>query len=150
MVNNHYNYKMLIGNYHHSIQARGRLAIPAAFRKQLLEGAILTRGIESNLNLLPFNTWSKLTQNLGSHPLVSTQDRQIRRLIAHSAISADFDDQGRLHISKDLLLWAHLDKKVVIAGSINWVEIWDIDLYLEHLKDLEDKSQDIAASISKS
>jgi MraZ protein len=135
---------MLLGSYYYSLQAKGRLAIPAAFRPQLGDNAIITRGIEPCLYLLPFNIWSNLIKGLGDNPLAGQETRQLRRLLAHSAQPAEFDDQGRILINSNLITWASLEKKVVIAGSIDWVEIWDINTYNQHLEKLEAESEDIA------
>lgn len=124
---------MLIGAYHHRLQAKGRLAIPPAFRDNLGEQAIITRGIEPCLQLLPFEIWSKLLSDLGTHPLVGVKQRQLRRLLGHQASLAEFDTQGRITILQPLRDWAGLKHRVVIAGSIDWVEIWDQTTYLKSL-----------------
>ena len=121
---------MLIGSYQHRLETKGRLAIPASFRKILKPNqAVLTVGLETCLYLLPFNTWQNLTAQLGNHPLVSQEQRQLRRSLAHTAQDATFDAQGRIRISQSLIDAADLNKTVVVAGSIDWVEIWDIDQY---------------------
>lgn len=140
---------MLIGQFHHSLEDKGRLAIPPSYRQHLGDNPILTRGIETNLNLLPFNTWSNLIANLGTHPLAAQSDREMTRLIAQSASEITFDPQGRLLIPKLLRNWAQLKSKVVIAGSVNWVEIWDLEIYTEYIASLEAKSQEIAASLTQ-
>lgn len=134
---------MLIGSFYHSLQGKGRLAIPARFRTSLGEQPILTRGLEPCLQLLPFDIWSKLTQSLGSHPLESTASRKLRRLIAHQASPIEFDSQGRILIPKTLRGLVGLEKKVVIAGSIDWVEIWDRDTYHSHLETINQESQSL-------
>ncbi len=141
---------MLIGSFHHSLQTKGRLAIPASFRPELGDNPILTRGLEPHLTLLPFNTWSELIKNLGTHPLVGPNDRSLRRLIAHSATQVDFDSQGRIHLPKLLRDWANLQSKVVIAGSVHWVEIWNPVTYATHLDTLNTKSQELAVPVNQS
>ncbi len=124
---------MLIGSYYHRLQTKGRLAIPVAFRHALGEQPILTRGLEPHLNLLPFNTWSNLVSELGTHPLVDKNKRRLRRLLAHNAHQVDFDAQGRILLPQALIDWGKLSQRIVIAGSIHWVEIWDQNLYNQEL-----------------
>ncbi len=139
---------MLIGSYYHSLQAKGRLAIPTAYRQQLGEKPILARGIEQCLYLLPFDIWSRLLQGLGNNPLSGRESRNLRRLLAHSAVAIEFDDQGRVLVPENLRTWANLEKKVVIAGSVDWVEIWDLTTYHHHLESLETQSEDIAERLT--
>lgn len=127
---------MLIGSFHHTLEAKGRLAIPKSFRKDLGDQPILTVGLETCLQLLPFNTWRKLTQNLGSHPLEGQTQRDLRRIIANQAVEVTFDAQGRILIPDYLSVTVNLDKKVVVAGSIDWVEIWDRETYVIYLNQL--------------
>jgi MraZ protein len=140
---------MLIGSYYHSLQAKGRLAIPAAFRSQLGDKPILTRGIEQCLYILPFDIWSKLIAGIGEHPLSGRDSRNLRRLLAHTATQIEFDDQGRIIVPDTLRLWANLEQKVVVAGSINWVEIWDQTTYHHQLETLEAQAEDVAERVSK-
>ncbi|PIR62475.1 MAG: division/cell wall cluster transcriptional repressor MraZ [Candidatus Pacebacteria bacterium CG10_big_fil_rev_8_21_14_0_10_42_12] len=139
---------MLVGNYHHSLQSKRRLAIPASFRKELGENAMITRGIEQCLNILPFNIWSDLTKNLGSNPLAGADSRNFRRLLGHEAYELEYDSQGRVVIPQSLIEWASLSKTVVVAGSINWIEVWDVELYKNALEDLKADTSKIAERIS--
>lgn len=141
---------MFIGSFYHSLQAKGRLAIPARFRSNLGEQPILTRGLDSCLQLLPFDIWSKLTQTLGNNPLEPQKQRQLRRWLANAATQAEFDNQGRILIPKNLRETAHLTKKVVITGSLDWVEIWDVETYHQHLDQVEANSQDLVEQINSS
>ena len=141
---------MLIGSFHHSLQEKGRLAIPARFRESLGDNPILTQGIETCLFLLPFNNWSSLIHDLGSNPLAGADSRNLRRLLAHQAVEVEFDAQGRIIIPRPLIDWADLKKKIVVAGSIDWVEIWDIDQYQATVDSISAQSQSIAQRITQS
>lgn len=139
---------MLIGHYLHSLQTKGRLAIPASFRTKLGKKPIITRGIETCLQILPFNTWSKMLESLGTHPLASANSRDLKRLLAHNASELDFDSQGRIHVPSYLIEWAKLKKKVFVAGSVDWVEIWDPHTYHRYMQSIESKSRDLAESLA--
>lgn len=139
---------MFIGSYHHNLQGKRRLAIPSQFRESLGETAIITRGIEQCLQILPFNIWNDVTQNLGTHPLVGRAQRDMRRLLAHQAYSVEFDAQGRILIPQSLCDFATLSKTVVVAGSIQWIELWDVDLYKTYLTQIENQTETIAERIA--
>lgn len=139
---------MFLGNYHHNLQEKKRLAIPADFRKQLGDKPIITRGIETCLNILPFNIWNELTNNLGNNPLVGADKRNLRRLLAHEAYVLEFDSQGRIAIPATLIQRANLDKRVVVAGSINWIEIWDHETYSKFMSKLDNQTSAIAERIN--
>ena len=135
---------MLIGNFHHTLEQKGRLAIPKQFRDALGDNPILTIGFETCLQLLPFNTWSDLTKDLGTHPLEKQHQRELRRLLSHSAASPNFDSQGRISLPTNLIAYANLKKKVVVAGSIDWIEIWDLDAYTQHISTLKQEATNLA------
>lgn len=139
---------MFLGNYHHNLQDKKRLAIPADFRGNLGEDPIITRGIDNCLNILPFNIWNEMTNNLGNNPLVNADKRNLRRLLAHEAYKVEFDSQGRIVIPQSLIEWAQLEKKVVVAGSINWIELWNLELYKEYMETIKSDTGSIAERIT--
>lgn len=139
---------MLIGNYHHTIEAKGRLAIPKLFRSHLSDQLILTPGLETCLQLLPFNTWRKLTMTLGDHPLAGAPERDLRRYLASQAVEATFDSQGRIFIPDYLRHQAELTRKVVVIGVIDWVEIWDTVLYANTMSTLAATAPTLAAKLT--
>jgi len=138
---------MLIGSYHYHLEAKGRLAIPKTFQTDLGDQPILTRGIETCLQLLPFNTWKKLTQNLGDNPLSGTLERQLRRLLAGQAAQISYDTQGRILIPDYLRDTAGLTHQVVVTGAIDWVEIWDRNTYVDYMADITSKAPALAQQL---
>lgn len=124
---------MFIGHYYHSIENKGRLAIPASFRDQLQSGGVLTWGLDGCLFLFPASSWQKLSDKLASLSMTNPQARQLTRLLVQSASDLNLDNQGRTLIPEHLRKIANLKKQVVVAGSLNRVEIWDRDTYHEHL-----------------
>lgn len=124
---------MFIGRYYHTIEAKGRLAIPVSFREELRSGGVITWGLDGCLFLFPDLYWQKLSEKLASLPLTSTPARKLVRHLAQSASPLDLDGQGRTLIPEYLRQQAQLKKQVVVAGALTRVEIWDRDLYHEHL-----------------
>ncbi|OGD83648.1 division/cell wall cluster transcriptional repressor MraZ [Candidatus Collierbacteria bacterium RIFOXYD1_FULL_40_9] len=124
---------MFIGHYYHSIEAKGRLAIPATFRQQLASGGVVTWGLDGCLFLFPSSYWQKLSEKLASLPMTNPQARNLTRLLVQSASDLNLDIQGRTLIPEHLRKIANLKKQVVVAGSLNRIEIWDRDNYHKHL-----------------
>ena len=138
---------MFLGRYYHSLEDKGRLAIPASFRQLLGKHPILTRGLDSCLYLFSSTTWSKLIADLNTSPLAPEDTRTLTRLLAHDAQILEFDAQGRSLLNRELRQFAHLTKQVVVAGSATWVEIWDQARYHQYLNNAQTNIDQIAARI---
>lgn len=124
---------MFTGRYYHTIEAKGRLAIPQAFREGLESGGVVTWGMDGCLFLFPNSYWQKFSEKLGSLSLTNQTARNLTRLLVQSAVDLNLDAQGRTLIPEHLRLQANLKKQVVVAGSLTRIEIWDRDLYHQHL-----------------
>ena len=124
---------MFTGRYYHTIETKGRLAIPQAFREELISGGVVTWGMDGCLFLFPSSYWQKFSEKLASLSLTNPQARNLTRLLVQSAVDLNLDGQGRTLIPDYLREQANLKKQVVVAGSLTRIEIWDKDLYHEHL-----------------
>lgn len=140
---------MFIGRYYHHLEDKGRLSIPKKFRKELKSGGVTTRGMDGCLFLFPASSWQKLSEKLASLPLTSPQARQFVRLLVQSATPLDLDPQGRTLIPQHLRETANLDKNIVVAGALTRIEIWDRDLYHQHLDNLEKQTEQIEEQLSQ-
>ena len=116
---------MFIGEYHHQLDDKGRLAIPVKFRGDLAKGAVVTRGLDSSLFLLPLEEWGKLADSLANLPLGQANSRAFSRLMLAGAMDVKFDKQGRFIVPEYLRKYGKLDKKVVIVGVSTRLELWD-------------------------
>lgn len=125
---------MFIGHYYHSIEAKGRLAIPASFREELTSGGVVTWGLDGCLFLFPNSYWQKFSEKLASLSLTNQTARNLTRLLVQSASELDLDGQGRTLIPEHLRKQANLKKQVVVAGSLNRIEIWDQETYHKHIE----------------
>lgn len=141
--------KMLIGEYKHTIDAKKRLAIPAKLRKDLGEGAVLTRGLDSCLALYPLKEWEKMTEKMGNLPSGKIDARGFSRLILAGAVAVEFDSLGRILIPEFLKQYAALAKNVVIAGVYNRLEIWDEKKWEEYKQHVERDVGDIAQRLGE-
>lgn len=118
---------MFIGEYNHTIDAKGRLIIPSKYREELGEHFIVTKGFDGCLFAYADSEWQKLMERIQSLPLVNKDSRNLNRYFLGSAIDGEFDKQGRVLLSAALRKHAALEKDVVLVGLGNHIEIWSRD-----------------------
>ncbi|MGB9608952.1 MAG: division/cell wall cluster transcriptional repressor MraZ [Minisyncoccia bacterium] len=139
---------MLIGEYNHNMDSKGRIAIPAKFREKLGAGAIITRGLDNCLFVFGANEWETLVQKLINLPLSQANSRAFVRLMLAGARDAEFDSQGRILIPDYLRKYAGIKKSVIVAGLYNRIEIWDEQRWQEYKQKTESKTEEIAERLS--
>lgn len=115
---------MFMGEYHHSIDDKGRLIIPSKFRTELKDKFIITRGIENCLFVYPEDRWEQIVHKLESLPFTKKDARNFTRFFLSGATVAEFDKQGRINITSPLIAYAGIDKECVIIGTGDRLEIW--------------------------
>src|SRR5579872_5045293 len=116
---------MLIGEYHHTLDPKKRLSLPAKFRKEVGEKVVLTRGLDSCLFLFPESSWKGIAGKLAALPLAAADTRGFSRFLLSGAAETDVDSAGRILIPDYLKDFAGLASKVVLAGVSDRIEIWD-------------------------
>ncbi len=116
---------MFIGEYKHTIDDKGRLAIPVKFRGDLARGAVVTRGLDASLFLFPKEEWDKLAEKLAALPLGKSDSRAFARLMLAGAMDVPSDKQGRIVIPEYLRTYAGIGKSAVVVGVYNRLELWD-------------------------
>ena len=140
---------MFIGEYHYTIDDKGRLAIPAKFRPNLIRGAVVTKGIDRCLFLYTKKEWQKLAEKVAGLPISQEKSRVFSRLMLAGAMDVDVKGQGRIVIPDYLRKYAGIKKKIVIAGLYNRLEIWNEEAWEKYKKDSEKKSKDIAEALGE-
>ena len=123
---------MFMGEYSHSIDAKGRLIIPSRFRDELGDDFVLTKGLDGCLSIYPQNEWEAFEQKLRALPLTSKNARTFTRFFVASAAPCELDKQGRILLPATLREFAGLDKEVVLTGMLNRIEIWSKDKWMEN------------------
>ena len=142
------NYKsMFIGEYSHSLDTKGRMAVPAKFRQELKNGAVVTRGLDNCLFVYTKREWEKLVEKISSLPLTQQKSRAFARLMLAGAMDVETDKQGRILIPEYLRDFAGLKKETVIAGLYSRLEIWDKRVWEKYKKLTEKDSNKIAEEL---
>lgn len=140
---------MLIGEYKHNLDAKRRLAIPSKFRKELGEGAILTRGLDNCLFIFPSKFWTPFAEMLAGLSMAKQDTRAFARLFLSGATEVEFDSLGRVLVPEYLKNYAGLKKSIVVAGLFNRLEIWDEERWSNYRADLEKNSDKIADKLGE-
>jgi MraZ protein len=123
---------MFMGEYSHSIDAKGRLIIPAKFRELLGEEFVLTKGLDGCLSIYPMDEWNAFEEKLRALPLTNKNARTFTRFFVAGATVCELDKQGRILVPATLREFAGLEKDVVLTGSINRIEIWSKSKWIEN------------------
>ena len=116
---------MLLGEYFHNIDAKGRIILPSKFRSELGDRFIVTKGFDGCLYGYSVDEWKGIEEKIKTLPRITGKDaRNFTRFFFSSAIECEIDSQGRILISSGLRDFAELTKEVVIIGVSSRIEIW--------------------------
>ncbi|MBI2037733.1 MAG: division/cell wall cluster transcriptional repressor MraZ [Candidatus Magasanikbacteria bacterium] len=140
---------MFIGEYNHSLDDKGRMAIPVKFRRELNKGAVVTRGLDNCLFLYTKTEWEKLAEKLAALPISQSNSRAFSRLMLAGAMDVELDKQGRVILPEYLRQFAGIKKSLVIAGLYNRLEIWDQELWNKYKNQTEAESGAIAEKMGE-
>ena len=132
---------MLIGEYSHSMDAKGRVFIPAKFREELGETFVVTKGLDGCLFVFSDEEWKAFEIKLKSLPLTNKNARQFARFFVAGATPCELDKQGRILLPATLREFAGLEKDVVLTGMLNRIEIWSKEKWNEN-NSLDDVAMD--------
>lgn len=138
---------MFMGEYHHTIDDKGRIIIPSKFRAELGDKFILTRGLENCLFAYPEAAWNKIVEKLNKLPFTKKDARNFSRFFLSGATVVEFDKQGRINISSPLITYADLTKECVVIGVGDRLEIWDNEKWNQFFGENEDSMSDIAENL---
>ena len=134
---------MLMGEYHYSIDDKGRLTMPSKLRCELGYACIITRGMDGCLFIYSINEWTNIIRKYKELPNTKNA-RNFMRFFLSGASECDFDKQGRIKISAPLMDYAKLDKDCVIIGVNDHLEVWNKSLWDGFMADNFDDLSDIA------
>lgn len=140
---------MFIGEYTHSLDTKGRVALPVKFRAKLGDGAIIARGLDRCLFVFTKESWEKLTAKIASMSFMKSDSRAFARLMLAGASEVEFDNQGRILIPEYLRAYAGLKKQAIFAGLYDRIEIWDEASWQSYKSKTEASSDDIAEKLGE-
>ncbi len=142
----------LIGTYECKVDAKGRLMLPVAFKKQLAsvteKGFVLKRAVfQPCLELYPMQEWESMMQNVNKLNRFKKKNNDFIRRFTAGVKSVELDVSGRLLIPKDLVSFAGISKEIVVTSAVNIIEIWDKDQYEKAIDDAANDFADLAEDV---
>ena len=123
---------MLIGEYEHSLDVKGRVILPAKLREDMGEKFILTKGLDGCLFGFSRTEWANFEEKLKTLPLTNKNARDFVRFFLSGATECEMDKQGRFLIAANLREYAEMDKEIVVIGVGNRIEIWNKEKWTRH------------------
>jgi MraZ protein len=116
---------MFLGEYQHTLDPKGRVILPSAFRERLTDGLVMTIGLDRCLTVHPTDDWERVVEGLRALRTTDRRERQFARMMTASAHAEELDRQGRITIPARLRSYADLAKDVAVVGADSRIELWD-------------------------
>ena len=138
---------MFMGEYHHKLDNKGRLIIPAKLRDQIENKMVFTRGLDGCIFGYSMEEWQKIEAKLAKLPLTKGNTRKFMRLFYSGAMESEFDKQGRVNFTSTLKAHAGLIKECVIIGVSDRIEIWAKERWDSFEEEANEDYDDIAENL---
>lgn len=138
-----------MGEYQHSLDAKGRIIVPAKFREELGDVMIVTRWLDGCLALYTTQQWEGVYEQLKQLPSTKREVRMYTHMIMSKAAECELDGQGRIRIPQHLAKEASLEKNCIIVGVSDHVEIWDQSRWNEYYDAASENFEEIAESLTE-
>ncbi len=137
---------MFTGEYRHTVDDKGRLAVPARFRLELAQGGQVSKWIDGCVALHPRAEWERLALQIDALPITDPGARTLRRHLYGSAFEVVLDRQGRFVLPQTLRDAAGLESEVVVVGAGNRLELWSPDRWSRYSEQM-DQPEALAESL---
>ena len=136
---------MFMGEYNHTVDAKGRLIVPSKFREQLGDEFVVTKGLDGCLFVYENTEWKILEEKLKKLPLTNANARKINRFFLAGAALCEVDKQGRILLPAVLREFAGIGKDAVMVGVGKRIEIWSKESWMS--ANVYDDMDEIAESM---
>lgn len=140
---------MLLGEYNHNLDTKGRVSVPSKFREDLGESFIVTKGLDNCLFAYSKKEWETFETKLKSLPMTNTNARNFIRFFFSGATECEIDKLGRINIPLVLREYAGLKKDITIIGVSTRIEIWDKEKWNNYTSPENMDVDEIASQMSE-
>ncbi len=137
---------MFTGEYRHTVDEKGRLAIPTRLRAQLAQGGTVSAWIDGCVAFHPQDEWNRMTSQVDALPITDKPARNFRRLLYGTAFEAKLDRQGRFVLPQTLRDYAGIEAEVVLVGAGSRIELWSPERWSEFSEQM-DQPEALAESL---
>ncbi len=138
---------MFLGDHQHTLDAKGRVSLPAKFRAQMTGKLVVAKGLDNCLYVYPAEEYNRFVADLVSREDFEPRVRKVRRFFTTGAVETELDSAGRVSLPANLREYAGLSKDVAVTGNGNRIEIWDAvawNSYGEDGDSIEDLAKELA------
>lgn len=139
---------MFIGEYEHSVDAKGRVIMPVKLREDIGEKFIVTKGLDGCLFAYSEEEWHNFEEKLKTLPLTNKNARDFVRFFLSGAVECEIDKQGRFLIPGNLRTYATLEKEIIIIGVGTRIEIWNREEWKKYSSDENISADEIAENMT--
>ncbi|MBP8636760.1 MAG: division/cell wall cluster transcriptional repressor MraZ [Leptotrichiaceae bacterium] len=135
---------MFMGEFTCKVDNKGRMMLPSKFRDELGEQEfVITRGLDNCIDLFPIEEWKNIEDKLKKLQTTNSKHRAYQRFVMSAATKTEFDNQGRLNIPTSLMEHAQIDKKIIVTGMNNKIEIWSEELWKKYIQNTGESIEDL-------
>lgn len=142
---------MFRGQYTYSVDAKGRVSIPAKLRRHVAAEAndtfVMTKGTANCIDVYPLDQWQQFEDKLLNLNPFKPNDARFIRMILQFATEDSLDSQSRILIPQNLIEYAKIEKEVLIIGALKKIELWNPKTYEEYLSQVPETYEQIAAQV---
>jgi len=139
---------MFLGDYQHTLDAKGRVSLPAKFRSDMTGKLVITKGLDSCLYVFSAEEYKRFTESLVGGDDFNAKVRRIRRFFVSGAHDVEIDSAGRISLPPVLREYAELKKDIAVTGNGNRIEIWDAEAWAAYNGEVEGSIEDLAQELA--
>ena len=140
---------MFLGEHQHTLDAKGRLSLPAKFRSQMAGSYVVVKGIEKCLYVFSPAEFEAFLAQLMERGDFGKDFRQVRRFFTAGAKEDDLDSAGRISIPANLREYAKLERDVTVIGNGDRIEIWDSSAWADYNGEAEGRIEEVTSSLAE-
>lgn len=141
---------MFLGEYQHTLDAKGRVSLPAKFRMQLGDQKIVVaKGVDNELWVYTLEQYQEFIQELSQRADFDGTLRKVRRFFTAGAMETSLDSAGRISLPAQWREWAGLTKDVAVIGNDKRIELWDAERWSAYNSDAGDAIEDLTQELAQ-
>jgi MraZ protein len=139
---------MFLGDHQHTLDAKGRVSLPAKFRADMTGRLVVAKGLDECLYVYPTEEYQRFVADLLTGSDFDPRKRQLRRFFTSGAVETELDSAGRVSLPANLRDYAGLTKDVAVTGNGNRIEIWDAEAWAAYNGETAERIEDLAQGLA--
>lgn len=139
---------MFLGDHQHTLDAKGRVSLPAKFRAEMTGRLVVAKGLDECLYVYPTEEYQRFVADLLTGSDFDPRKRQLRRFFTSGAVETELDSAGRVSLPANLREYAGLTKEIAVTGNGNRIEIWDADAWAAYNGQTAERIEDLAQGLA--